>query len=167
MSLVFGLLEVVTEFQQTLAQNITRSRFNHNFKKFPFAFEKFKLQSEITRLAHPALDSQTLAQFFTFITTRYNFNRIFDKIRQTIIYDHVRNLRREENYNQKINLNSTDQVLGIEIALHGRIPREPVRPRKTVQVKMLGSRSVRQINKNMVILNKAQGINPELGTFTF
>ena len=127
----------------------------------------FNIQSEITRLSHPALDSYILAQFFTYIATMYNFNQIFSKIRQTIYTNRFQNLGKNYNHTKKDYLRSSDQVLGIEIALHGRIPREPVRPRKTVQLKMLGSSSTRVANQNTFLLNRAESVNPELGTFTF
>lgn len=121
-------------------------------------------QSEMSRITSPAIDSYILAQYFTHITDKYNFRRMCYQIESKIIYRLFKNAIIK--YNEKTPLLSKDQVLGIEIGLHGRIPREPVRPRKTVQVKILGRRSKRLINKNTFLINRAEKVNPELGTFS-
>lgn len=119
-------------------------------------------QTEITRQVSPCLDSSILSQFFSFMASMYNFRQICRKIAHTIIYRRFLRI----NYLEKDPLRSKDQVLGIDISIHGRIPREPVRPRKTVQHQMIGRRSVRLVNRNVFLINRAQGINPELGTFS-
>lgn len=41
-----------------------------------------------------------------------------------------------------------------------------MRARKTVQSRTIGKRSVRHINQQMVFINRAEGVNPRLGTFS-
>lgn len=122
------------------------------------------IKIEITRITSPCLDSSILSQFFTYITIKYNFRQICIKIEEAIIYRYFKSAR--VSYQEKDSLQSRDQVLGIDISLNGRIPREPVRPRKTIQHKMLGKRSIRLVNRSIFLTNRAQGVNPELGAFS-
>lgn len=119
----------------------------------------FSTQTRMSRMNNPAGDSYVLCQFFVYMTTKYNFSQFVNRIGNTVIYKLLTNA----GANQSIK--GRGQILGLEIALHGRIPREPVRARKTVQSLTLGRRS--QANKGSFIINRAEGLNPELGTFSF
>lgn len=119
---------------------------------------------QISRIVTPVIDSYILAQFFSHIANTYSFRQICFQIEGKIIYKLFQNAL--VNYTEKDPLLSGDQVLGLEVSVHGRIPREAVRPRKTVQVKVFGRRSKRLINKNTFLKNRAEIVNPELGTFS-
>lgn len=125
-----------------------------------------KLQTEMSRITSPSIDSYILAQFFAHMADKYNFRQICYQIEGKIIYRIFKNALIGSNHMRKEPLRSKDQVLGIEISLHGRIPREAVRPRKTVQTQILGRGSKRFVNKNKFLTNRFEKINPELGTFS-
>lgn len=118
---------------------------------------QFLMETRMSRIYNPAGDSYVLAQFFVYITTRYNFSQFVNRISNTAVYRLLTNTNETLRYRP--------QILGLEMSLHGRVPREPVRARKTIQSRTLGRPSVNITHKFLV--NKADGINAELGTFSF
>lgn len=131
---------------------------------------QIKFQNEISRVRSPLIDSSILAQFFSHMADNYSFTKMCYHIEGKIIYRGLKHAAMNYGSNwKKKNLTPAllrNQVVGLELRLHGRIPREAVRPRKTVQSRILGRSSMRQINKSTFITNRAERVNPELGTFS-
>ena len=75
-------------------------------------------QSETSRIVHPGLDSGIMSSFIALMAKSSNFRKIETNVRQTFIYPDVSYVTYKENDR----LTSRNQVLGMSIALHGRIP---------------------------------------------
>lgn len=126
--------------------------------------QSFPFQTRFSRLRSPALDSYVLAQFFVSMAKQHRFSKIIKRMERTIVYKFFQNVIPIDA--PKDPVHSKDRVRGLDVTLRGRIPKEPVRARKTIQNKTIGRRSIRHVNKQTVFINKAEGMNPRLGTFS-
>lgn len=137
---------------------------------FNFA-KQVKIVTEISRIISPALDSKILAQYFTTMTSNYNFNQICNKMSQKMAFFTMPSKNSAGPRGLGVNYQVETQLQGLLIKLQGRIPKEPVRPRKTIQHKMLGTNSKTHnlknaFKKNPISFKTHSFINPELGSFS-
>lgn len=165
-----------------------------------------QIKVNFSRMVTPAIDGHIMAQYLKLMASDYNFNQICSKMSQKVAFPDLSNssntspiLEKSKSRSPvlelaqsgKINYKTEVQLQGMIIKLHGRIPREPVRPRKTIQSKMLGSQYrhagvvsgerifiaqnghvkttksfLNSLRNSQVTVGQATGINPELGTFS-
>lgn len=112
----------------------------------------------ISRISSPVLDSQVLARYLQNITPVYNFQQICTIMIKRIMLNTVLNAH---GY-------ASIQPQGLLIKLHGRSPREAVRPRKTIQSRILGCKQLRSyvLRPKNIAMRSELGLTPELGTFS-
>lgn len=151
-------------YLQQLLKVLSHRKMTRMIKKALNLAESFELQTRVSRLKTPALDSYILAQFFVYMTKHHQFSKIIQQIERKVVYKFFNNVT--PIYAPQDPLHSKDRVLGLDVTLKGRIPLEPVRARKTIQNRTIGRRSERNINQHLIFINRAEGVNPRLGTFS-
>lgn len=70
--------------------------------------QPFNLQTRVSRLKTPAIDSYILCQFFVYITKHYHFRKIIRRIQRTVVYKFFNSLYPA--YSTYDSLHSKDRV---------------------------------------------------------
>lgn len=70
--------------------------------------QPFKLQSRVSRLKTPAMDSYILAQFFVYISRHHHFRKIIQRMRRTVVYKFLNHIPTA--YGSNDPLHSKDRV---------------------------------------------------------
>lgn len=168
-------LKHLSQLNNLMSVKTNDSHNKYNIYKVGYDLSNISVKTEISRITSPALNSHIIAQYLRAITSNYNFYQICNKIRQKVIFNMAspeKSVTDAKNYNTRVNYKTETQLQGLLIQIKGRIPTEPVRPRKTVQYKILGNPSKVQhslkntFKNNPRSVSTAKGINPELGTFS-
>lgn len=145
------------DYVTALSISLTKGVLFNIIKSF-MKRETLSLKNKFTRIKTPTGHSYIISQFLVYITTKYNFRRIVQRTKRTIGPKLYFSGRKVASWKA--------QVRGLVLTLHGRIPREPVRARKTMQTKTLGRRSKINITNPSFLLNRSEGMNPRLGSFS-
>ena len=167
-------LKHLSQHSNLMSAQAKDSNNKSNVYKAGYNFSDISVSTEISRITSPALNSHVIAQYLRAMASNYNFYQICNKIRQKVIFNIAMQERSETEVKNtsRVNYKTETQLQGLLIQIRGRIPMERVRPRKTVQYKMLGNPSRVQhslkntFKNNPISVSTARGINPELGTFS-